>query len=158
MNRINHKITAFILFCIIFPVHAADLDKERAAILETDKQWASAAAEGRDVDHIVSFWADDARIFAPGMPVIAGKEAIRQFVQKSLATPGFSIHWDTTEVIVSSDGSLAYATGTNQTTFNDAQGKKVAVNGKAVTIWRKGSSGVWKCIIDIWNEDPQTVE
>jgi ketosteroid isomerase-like protein len=158
MRRIVNRITALILFCIIFPVHAADVDKERAVILETEKQWSTAAAEGRDVDLIVSFWADDARVFAPGMPVIVGKEAIRQFVQKSLATPGFTIHWNTAEVIVSGDSSFAYATGTNQTTFNDSQGKTITVNGKAVAVWRRESSGVWKCIIDIWNEDSQTVE
>lgn len=134
------------------------LDKERAVLLETDKQWAAAAAEGSDVDHIVSFWSEDARVFAPGMPVIVGKEAIRQFIENSLKMPGFSIRWNTTEVTVSSDGSMAYATGTNQTTFNDPQGKKITVNGKAVTIWRKDTAGVWKCIIDIWNDDPQTRE
>src|SRR5207249_2820682 len=114
--------------------------------------WANAASEGRDVDRIVSFWADDAKVFPPGMPVIVGKNAIRQFVRNSLATPGFTIGWDTTEVVVSSDGSLAYATGTNQTTINDPQGKRITVHGKAVTVWRKEQSGTWKCIIDIWND------
>jgi ketosteroid isomerase-like protein len=136
-------------------VFAGDLEKQRTAILKTDREWASAVSEGQSVDQIVSFWSDDARIFAPGMPVIAGKDAIRQFVQNSLATPGFSMRWETTEVILSKDGSLAYATGTNQSTFNDAQGKKVTINGKAVTVWRKESSGVWKCVIDIWNENPE---
>jgi ketosteroid isomerase-like protein len=150
--------TLLLLMNMTLLVYAADLDKERATILEIDKQWAAATAEGRDVERIISFWADDAKIFAPGMPVIEGKTAIRQFVQNSLATPGFSIHWNTVEVVVSSDGSMAYATGTNQTTLNDPQGKKVTINGKAVTVWRKESSGTWKCIIDIWNDVPQKAE
>lgn len=151
-------ITLFLLMNMKLPVYAADLDKERATILEIDKQWATATAEGRDVERIISFWANDAKIFAPGMPLIEGKTAIRQFVQNSLATPGFSIRWNTIEVVVSNDGSMAYATGTNQTTLNDPQGKKVTIYGKAVTVWRKESSGTWKCIIDIWNDDPQKAE
>lgn len=148
-------ITLFLLVSITFPANPTDFENERALIIETDKQWAAAVAEGRDVDHIISFWSDDAKIFAPGMPLIEGKAAIRQFVQNSLATPGFSIRWNTTEVVVSRDGSLAYATGTNQTTLNDSQGKKVTIIGKAVTVWRKDSLGAWKCIIDIWNDIPQ---
>lgn len=143
-----------LLFCILFPVQAADLEKERAAILEADKEWSAAAAEGRDVDRIVSFWADDAKVFAPAMPVIVGKEAIRQFIQKSLAMPGFQIRWQTDEVVVTSDGSMAYATGTNVTKFQDEQGKEITVPGKSVTVWRKEPSGAWKCIVDIWNENP----
>jgi ketosteroid isomerase-like protein len=118
-------ITLLLLMNMNFLVYPADLDKERAAILEIDKQWASAAAEGRDVERIISFWSDDAKIFAPGMSLIEGKTAIRQFVQNGLATPGFSIRWNTIEVVVSRDGSMAYATGTNRTTLNDPQGKKV---------------------------------
>jgi ketosteroid isomerase-like protein len=131
------------------------LDKEREVILETDRQWARAAADARDIEHIISFWSDDAKIFAPGLTAIIGKEAIRQFVQNSLATPGFTITWVTTEVVVSSDATFAYATGTNQTTVDDPEGRKITIYGNAVTVWRKEASGHWKCVIDIWNEDPR---
>ena len=156
MNRVTARINVLLLIMIAFPVYSADLEKERFAILEIDKRWAAAAKEGRDIDFIVSFWADDATVFPPGMPAMVGKEAIRQFVQQSFAMPGFSIQWETSQVVVSSDGSMAYGTGTNQTTFNDPEGKKIKVSGKAVTVWRKDPSGVWKCVIDMWNEDPET--
>jgi ketosteroid isomerase-like protein len=137
-------------------MNQAKLDRE--AILEIDKHWARAALEGRDIEYILSFWSDDAKVFVPGQPVIIGKTAIRQFIQNSLAMPGFSIRWETSEVVVSADGSLAYATGTNKMTVNDSQGKKITMNGKAVTVWRKDESGSWKCVIDIWNDDPQKAE
>ena len=132
-----------------------NLDKEREAIIETDREWSRAAAEARDVEYVVSFWSEDAKIFAPMLPLISGKDAIRLFVQNSFALPGFSISWTTTDIVVSPDGSFAYATATNETTFNDPEGKRIVVKGKAVTIWRKEASGRWKCIIDIWNEDPK---
>jgi ketosteroid isomerase-like protein len=130
------------------------MNKESEIILDLDKQWARAAAEGSNIDHIVSFWADDAMLLPPAMPAIVGKNAIRQFVEQSLAMPGFSITWETTDVTVSQDATLAYGVGRNKTTINDAQGKQITIHGKAITVWRKEPSGIWKCVIDIWNDDP----
>jgi ketosteroid isomerase-like protein/heme-degrading monooxygenase HmoA len=138
-----------------YEVVGQDSDREGLAILETDKKWAEAVAEGKDIDRMISFWADDAAVFPPGMPAVIGKAAIKEFVHHSLAIPGFSIRWETTAVNVSPDGTFAYATGTNQTTMNDSQGRQIIIHGKAVTVWRKESSGDWKCVVDIWNDDPQ---
>lgn len=120
-------------------------------ILRLDAEWSQAAQE-RDVDRVVSFWADDAAVLPPGSPAVIGKPAIREFVAKSFQTPGFSISWKTINVVVSRSGDFAYATGTNRVTFNGPDGRRVAVEGKAVTAWRKEPQGGWKCVIDIWND------
>ena len=123
----------------------------RSEILRIDAEW-SRAAQSRDVDRVLSFWADDAIVFPPASPAVAGKAAIREFVAKSFQTPGFSISWKTTTVAVSRSGDIAYTTGTNRVTFNAADGTQVTVEGKAVAVWRRGEDGAWKCVIDIWNE------
>ena len=120
-------------------------------ILRLDAEW-SQAAHGRDVNRIVSFWAEDAIVFPPGGPPIVGKPAIREYVAKSLQMPGFSISWKTDKVVASRSGDLAYATGTNRVSFNGPDGRQVAMEGKAVTVWRREPGGVWKCVIDIWND------
>jgi ketosteroid isomerase-like protein len=116
-----------------------------------DSEWAAAAAAGDDVERILSFWADDAIVFAPGSPPIAGKDAIRNYVTTSLAIPGFSIAWQTETFTLSEARDLAYGIGPNRVTFNDERGEPQTVHGQAVTIWRKDAGG-WKCVIDIWNE------
>ncbi len=83
---------------------------------------------------------------------MAGKSAIRDFVVKSFQTPGFSISWKTTTVVVSRSGDIAYTTGTNRVTFSTPDGKQITVEGKAVTVWRREKDGAWKCVIDIWND------
>jgi uncharacterized protein (TIGR02246 family) len=123
----------------------------QSQILELDAEW-SRAAQARDVSRVLSFWADDATVFPPGGPPVVGKSAIRDFVLKSFQTPGFSISWKTASVTVSRGGDLAYATGTNRVTFAGPDGKRVAVEGKAVTVWRRERDGAWKCVIDIWND------
>ena len=130
---------------------SSDSQNVQSQILQLDAEW-SKAAQDRDVDRAVSFWADDAIVFPPGSPAVVGKAAIREFVTKSFRTPGFSISWKTTTVAVSNSGDIAYATGTNRVTFDAADGKQVTVEGKAVAVWRREKNGVWKCVIDIWND------
>ena len=120
-------------------------------IRRIDAEW-SEAAQDRNVERVLSFWADDAIVLPPGSPAVAGKAAIREFVVKSFQMPGFSISWKTTDVVVSRSGDFAYATGANRVTFNRADGSHVAVEGKAVTVWRRGTDGLWKCVVDIWND------
>ena len=122
----------------------------QSRIRQLDQDW-SQSAQDRDVDRVVSFWADDAIVFPPGSPAVAGKAAIREFVTKSFQTPGFSISWKTTNVAVSRSGDVAYTTGTNRVTFSAPDGKRVMVDGKAVAVWRR-REGAWKCVIDIWND------
>jgi uncharacterized protein (TIGR02246 family) len=124
-----------------------------ARIRKLDAEWSQAAQE-RDVDRAVSFWADDATVFPPGSPPVVGKAAIRAFVAKSFQTPGFSISWKTDRVAVSDSGDLAYTSGTNRVTYTGIDGKPATVDGKAVTVWGRTAGGTWKCVIDIWNDAP----
>jgi uncharacterized protein (TIGR02246 family) len=125
----------------------------RSQILRLDAEWSRAAQE-RDVDRVVSYWAADAVVFPPGSPAVVGAPAIREFVVRSFQTPGFTISWKASAVEVSRGGDLAYATGTNRVTFNAPDGNPVVVEGKAVTVWRREPGGAWKCVIDIWNDTP----
>ncbi len=122
-------------------------------ILQLDAEWSS-AAQARDFERVISFWADDAIVFPPGSPPVVGKAAIREFVEKSFQTPGFDISWKTTTVAVSRSGDIAYTTGTNRVSFRGPDGKQVTVEGKAVAVWRREKEGAWKCVIDIWNDMP----
>jgi uncharacterized protein (TIGR02246 family) len=132
-----------------------DLDAERASILKTDKSWLR-ATQAKDLERTVSFWADDAVVMAPGQPALVGKDAIRKYVAESFKLPGFAIEWETRQVTVAPHGDVAYATGTNTATLNGPDGKPMTFRGKAATVWRKGADGSWKCVIDIWNDEPRT--
>jgi ketosteroid isomerase-like protein len=130
-----------------------DLEAERAALFRLDKAWAQAAA-AKEVERVLSFWADDARVFPPGQPAVVGKEALRQYVSGGFAVPGFSIQWQTSDFVVSASGDVAYGVGTNTVTVNSPEGKPLTERGRAVTVWRKDPGGEWKCVIDIWNAEP----
>ncbi len=133
---------------------ARNADPGSEALLEVDRAWAAAAAEGKDLERILSFWSEDAAVFPPGAPVVQGKPAIRAFVQQSLSTPGFHIGWRSDKASLSADGTMGWTTGTNALTVPGPDGKVMTIAGRSVSVWRRPPGGEWKCVVDIWNSGP----
>lgn len=131
-----------------------DLDRERQRLLNRDAEWAAVASEGQDIDRILSFWTDGARVYPPGMPTVSGKAALRSYVQGALAIPGFHITWSSSEATLSPDGRWAYVLSTNAVTMAGPPGQLVTTRGRAVTVWRREADGEWRCAIDMWNDEP----
>ena len=131
-----------------------DLASERTRLLQRDADWATVASEGSDLERILSYWTDDAVVLAPGLPIVAGKDALRLYVKGSMQIPGFKIEWTSTDVTFSPDGNLAYLFSRNALTMNTPAGTPDTVTGRAVTIWRRESDGEWRCAVDIWNAEP----
>lgn len=132
-----------------------DHQSERAALMQKSRAWSASAASG-DLDRIVSFWADDAVVYAPDAPPIVGKAAIRAYVMQSGAIPGFSISWEPESAELSADGTMGYLLERNRITFKDASGALQTQHNKVVTVWRKEANGEWKCVVDVWNALPAT--
>lgn len=131
-----------------------DLDARREALLAADSAWLAAVEAGEDVDEIVSYWSEDAVVYAPGQPALEGREAIRGFVESTLSMEGFSITWETHDVEMSGSGDLAYLTHTNRITMPGDDGELRTVRGQGVTVWRWTEPDGWKCVVDIWNQVP----
>jgi ketosteroid isomerase-like protein len=128
-----------------------DSDSEREKLLQRDAEWARLASEGRDIDAILSYWTEDAVVMPPDLPSVVGKAALRDYVQGSLAIPGFSITWESSDAVLSADGTLAYMFSDNTVTMNGPDGSLMTIPGRVVTVWRKESDGEWRCAVDIWN-------
>lgn len=131
-----------------------DLAVEKERLLRRDAEWAQAASEGRDVDHILSYWTEDAVVIPPGLPSVVGKVALRQYVEGSMQIPGFSINWVSKDATLSPDGQLAYMFSRNEVTVEAPDGAPSTSAGRAVTIWRRDSDGEWRCAVDVWNAEP----
>jgi ketosteroid isomerase-like protein len=127
---------------------------ENERLLRRDAEWAQVASEGRDVDRILSYWTDDAVVLPPGLPPVAGKAALRQYVEGSMRVPGFRITWESKDVALSPDGHLAYMFSRSAVTMDAPDGAPTTSEGRAVTIWRMESDGEWRCAVDIWNAEP----
>jgi ketosteroid isomerase-like protein len=131
-----------------------DAYAEAKKLSQRDAEWAQVSSEGKDIEKIVSFWSDDARVIEPGQPPHEGKVAIREFVAASLKIPGFKIHWVSEKPVFSEDGSMAYMFGAVETTAPAANGLLTTTHSRSVTIWRRAGDGEWRCVVDIANEAP----
>lgn len=132
---------------------ATDTRAEGEKVMQLSKDWAQAADAG-NVEKIVSYWADDAVLIAPGEPMLDGKKAIKEMVEASYKIPGFKIGWQPKKVEVSKSGDMAYIIEDSQVSFADSTGKTITYNNKAVSIWRKQEDGSWKNVVDITTPAP----
>ncbi len=122
------------------------------AIRKADAEWVK-AAQTKQVDAWMAFYADDAAVLPPNEKTATDKAAIRKSIGELLSLPGLSIKWQPTKVEVAKSGDIAYAYGTYELIMNDDKGKQVTDQGKNLEIWKKQPSGDWKCIVDTWSSD-----
>lgn len=135
------------------PQLAVDTGAEETAIRDADAAW-SKAVTAKQLDATVAFYADDASILSPNMPIITGKEAIRKNWMDEFAPAfGLALGWQAVKVAVARSGDLGYSEGTYQATFNDPKGNPVRDHGKYLAVWKKHADGKWKVIADMYNTD-----
>lgn len=116
-----------------------------------DEGWARAVA-ARDLDGMMSIYAEDARELLPGLPVVVGREAIRAFYQGVIEQlPRFSHHFEPLEFVVAESEDLAVMRGAYRFTADHMHPEAVET-GKYVGIWRR-RAGDWRLALNISNSD-----
>src|SRR5271167_2406166 len=96
LRKISALAVVLLASSIIF---AKDTSADEQAIRALDTAW-SHAAETKDLDKTVSFYADDASILPPNMPIATGKNAIRAIWSQFMSMPGFSITFAPSKVVI----------------------------------------------------------
>ena len=143
------------VFTGVVSLGAAQTSRQSAdqnEIRKADTAW-SHAAETKDLDKFVSFYADDASAFPFNAPVANGKEQIRQLWSQLMSKPGFGLSFQPTKIEVSKSGDMAYETGTFELKLNDPQGNATSIPGKYVVASKKQPNREWKAAADIFNTD-----
>lgn len=131
-----------------------DQEAERLALMDLSRQWSALIASGDDLQAGMNFWADDAVMLPPDLPILDGKDAIREYIEGAAAIPGFKISWDPQSAHISESGDMAYMIERNVIEVDGPDGDKIVTHGKVVTVWRKGDDGEWKNVVDMWNSAP----
>ena len=133
---------------------AIDQQAEAEELMERSREWAQSVKD-KDVEKMLSYWADDAMVMSPNEAAVVGREALRGMVERSMKIKGFEIFWEPQEAYVSKSGDLGYVIIKNYMTMPiDTLGNTRTVFNKGVEIWKKQEDGSWKNVIDISNSDP----
>ena len=125
-----------------------DVEAERRALLETDKEWSSFIANG-DMEHVFTYWSEDAVIYPVGMPAVRGKSVIRDFVLANRSRKNFSLTVTPQEAVVSKAGDIGYTIEKYQVSAEDSDGVPVVHKGRSLCAWSKAEDSTWKCNLEI---------
>lgn len=123
---------------------AADEEAIRALVVQT-----VAAADRKDMDTYRKFYAPDAILVLPGMPITG-----HSTVPKRGFPEGYAIKMDTAKVGISESGDMGYAFGTYEQTAPDRSGVLADTVGKWMGVFQKQPDGSWGAIADTYNVDP----
>ncbi len=109
-----------------------------------------------DVAAVGSYYADDAVVLPPNMPIVNGKAGAQQ-TWLTMLVPDNSISWTTSTAVSAASGDMVVTQGTYTASFQGPDGKAVPETGKYLEVWKKQADGSWKVVRDIWNSDLPTV-
>jgi len=130
------------------PPPPMDMDALKSEIQILEDRYA-AGENAKDVDAIMTYYADDAQSLPDDEPTVVGKDAIRARLAQNLAkdTSGNTIKFMVQELFAGGD----YVVEIGSSVTTDPAGNQVS-SGKYMTLFKKeGESYV--AIRDIWNGD-----
>jgi ketosteroid isomerase-like protein len=128
-----------------------DLERERAALLEADREFIRAANSRGAARAFQAHLADDARLHRDGIFPLTNREAIRSF----LARKKFMLSGEPVKAEVSESNDLGYTYGRYELREGDARQQAAAAaaeKGYYVRVWKRdgasGGTGRWKIVLD----------
>ena len=69
---------------------------EAEKLMELSKDWAK-SVQDRDVEKMLSYWADDAILMSENEAAVIGIDSLTAMVERSMKIPGFDINWNPQE-------------------------------------------------------------
>ena len=141
------------VFGLISCAHTANNAGNALQAIEAADTALQKAVADKDLERIVSFYAEDAVLLPTAEPIVFGRSAIRQEWQHILSIPNFQSQSARTKVDVSSAGDMAYTMGTYLATMLGEDGKPATEPGKWLSVWRRQADGSWRIVVDTYNTD-----
>lgn len=129
---------------------------DEQTIREIDAAW-SQALRDKDLDRVLSNYAEDASFLPPDEPIVVGRARIREWFAKRVTLPGYTATFAPTTVRVSASRDIAYELGTFRVSLDDPAGKPVLHIGKHLVTWEK-RDGRWQVTAESINRDSPAVE
>ena len=131
-----------------------NVEADVAAIKALYDEWAQIYNKG-DFERLISiFYAENALMMPPDEPICRGKDAILLWYQKASELTDEHVDSSVVEdVRVSRELAVVRGTDTGTSTPRSG-GEPVKFNLKWLIVFERQSDGAWKCVYEIWNDNP----
>ena len=156
MKKLLMIIPFVILLCFTFSCQqgeevkpTVDIEAEEQAIREI-AQKAFEAERQKDINAVLSVYAENVVVQPPNMPQIEGVEALRNFYTEFLKIL-VSIEGSPTKVTISEAGDMAWNYTRNRAVYESPEGH-IEDEGKALSVWQK-INGEWKVVAISYSSD-----
>jgi ketosteroid isomerase-like protein len=126
-----------------------DLEKEKAALLQTDIEFSQASVEKGAPEAFRMYLAEDAIQLPTRANPVVGRDSIYASMSKS--SGDFTLSWLPQAVDVAGAGDMGWTWGWFTTTWTDENGEQKQSQGKYLNVWRKMPDGTWKVVVDMGN-------
>lgn len=98
------------------------------------------------------WFAEDGVALGNGAMPLIGRVAIAKSAGWSPQV--YQLTWTPTDAVMGPSGDMGYTWGHFEGHSKDANGNPVTTSGRYMTIWRKGSDGQWKVVLDAGANEP----
>ncbi len=127
-------------------------EKERALLLETDREFARTSIMIGTAEAFHAFLDSDALQLPAGGHPVRCRDNI--YFQMKAENSSAVLNWEPQEAEVARSGDLGYTWGTYTYSWVDAESGLQSRYGKYLNIWKKQPDGKWKVLIDMGNTSP----
>jgi uncharacterized protein (TIGR02246 family) len=122
------------------------------ALKADEKKW-NDQFKSKDVEGLLSHYADDAYFVTPG-GAADGSTEIRKAYTDATADHYFSVNFASDKIDVAKSGDLAYSRGHFTETHQDPKTHQIVTDsGSYLTVYKKQDDGSWKAVEDFTTPD-----
>jgi len=126
------------------------LQQAEEELRSADAAWEK-AAETRDLEAYISFFAADALLLWPDRPPVDTKDA--RAALSGITSPTYHVTRKLSRVEVAHSGEFGYTSGRYEQAFTGQDGIRMREQGRYTIVWRRQGDGRWKSVVDMYNRD-----
>lgn len=106
---------------------------------------------GRDVDALVAMYDEEAKMLAPGAPLIEGRAGVREALEGLFAEGAQTLEFETSDVYESD--ALVVEIGLSTLVIQPEGADAVRDVSKYVVVYRRQADGTLKLLVDAFSSD-----
>lgn len=130
----------------------AQADEVRDTLFQAEQKWAD-LFNAQDAAGLAATYSEDGMRLPPDASRVQGRKAIEAHLQEEFDAGVTNVELEPLEV-GHAGGDMAWLLGNWSVEFPTDKGDMGIANGNYLMVYRKEADGVWRTVVETWNEAP----